>query len=366
VLAKSPTSAGKTLAFGIPLVDRIEADAPRPSALILAPTRELATQIVEDIRPIAHARALRVTAVYGGVGLVKQAQDAARSHILVATPGRLEDQLARGAFKLGAVRMLVLDEADRMLDMGFRPAVDRVVDLCPGARQTLFFSATLDGEAGRVARQYTRDAVVRERGPRSEEHTSELQSPCNLVCRLLLAWPAPSAPLSLHDALPISGCWSSTKPIACSTWASARPSTGSWTSARVHVRRCSSRRRSMARPGAWRGNTRATQWFASGGRDRKSTRLNSSHLVISYAVFCLLGPPRLPLFPYTTLFRSPDAGPRRSRSHARHGLPPGRRPGRGPLPGCTSDAVLLGDARWRGRARGAAIHARRSGSRAGA
>src|SRR4029077_17572061 len=90
VLAKSPTGSGKTLAFGIPIVDRIQADGPRPAALVLAPTRELATQIVEDIRPIAHARALRVTAVYGGVGLTRQAQAAARSHIVVATPGRLE------------------------------------------------------------------------------------------------------------------------------------------------------------------------------------------------------------------------------------------------------------------------------------
>ena len=175
VLAKSPTGSGKTLAFGIPLVERIQADARRPSALILAPTRELAAQIVEDIRPIAHARALRVTAVYGGVGLVKQAQDAARSHILVATPGRLEDQLARGAFKLGAIRILVLDEADRMLDMGFRPAVDRIVDLCPPTRQTLFFSATLDGEAGRVAQQYTRDAVVHERGPDARRASEDVE-----------------------------------------------------------------------------------------------------------------------------------------------------------------------------------------------
>ena len=98
---------------------------------MLAPTRELATQIVDDIRPIAHARALRVTAVYGGVGLVKQAKDAAMSHVLVATPGRLEDLLARGAFTLGNVRMLILDEADRMLDMGFRPAIDRIVAACP-------------------------------------------------------------------------------------------------------------------------------------------------------------------------------------------------------------------------------------------
>src|ERR1700722_4996292 len=110
VLAKSPTGSGKTLAFGIPLVDRTASDGPRPSALVLAPTRELATQIVDDLRAIAHSRALRVTAVYGGVGLVKQANDAARSQVLVATPGRLEDLLARKVFTLNAIQMLVLDE----------------------------------------------------------------------------------------------------------------------------------------------------------------------------------------------------------------------------------------------------------------
>ena len=165
VLTKSPTGSGKTLAFGIPVADRIQADGPRPAALVLAPTRELATQIVDEIRPVLHARALRVTAVYGGVGLVKQAGSAATSHVIVATPGRLEDLLARRAFNLDAIRILVLDEADRMLDMGFRPAVDRIVSACPRERQTLFFSATLDGEAGRVAHQYTRDAVTHEHGP---------------------------------------------------------------------------------------------------------------------------------------------------------------------------------------------------------
>jgi superfamily II DNA/RNA helicase len=175
VLAKSPTGSGKTLAFAIPLVDRIKAEGPRPSALVLAPTRELATQIVEDIRGIAHARALRVTAVYGGVGLVKQARDAARSQILVATPGRLEDLLARGVFGLDAIRVLVLDEADRMLDMGFRPAVDRIVALCPPSRQTLFFSATLDGEAGRVARRYTTDAAVHEHGPVARRASTDVE-----------------------------------------------------------------------------------------------------------------------------------------------------------------------------------------------
>lgn len=172
VLAKSPTGSGKTLAFGIPLVERIEAGDRRPAALVLAPTRELVSQIVDELRPIAHARALRISAVYGGVGLVKQAQDAARAHVLVATPGRLEDLLARRAFNLGAVRVLVLDEADRMLDMGFRPAVDRIVAQCPQARQTLFFSATLDGEAGRVARLYTSDPAVVEVGA-SERRASD-------------------------------------------------------------------------------------------------------------------------------------------------------------------------------------------------
>ena len=164
VLARSPTGSGKTLAFGIPVIDRTAAEARRPAALVLAPTRELATQIVDDLRPIAHARALKVAAVYGGVGLLKQATVAARAHIVVATPGRLEDQIQRGAFTLDHVRTLVIDEADRMLDMGFRPALDRIVELCPRNRQTLFFSATLHGEAGKAARRYTNDAIFHEHG----------------------------------------------------------------------------------------------------------------------------------------------------------------------------------------------------------
>ncbi len=175
VIAKSPTGSGKTLAFGVPLVERIHAEDPRPAGLVLAPTRELATQIVDDIRGIAYARALRVTAVYGGVGLVKQAKDAAASHVLVATPGRLEDLMARRAFTLDNIRMLILDEADRMLDMGFRPAIDRIVGACPRARQTLFFSATLDGEAGRIAQRYARDAVIRQHGPTARRAGGEIE-----------------------------------------------------------------------------------------------------------------------------------------------------------------------------------------------
>jgi superfamily II DNA/RNA helicase len=174
VLVKSPTGSGKTIAFAVPLVERLEAADPRPSALVLAPTRELAGQIVDAIRPLAHARALSVAAVYGGRGIERQSKLARRAHILVATPGRLEDLIERGAIKLDRVRILVLDEADRMLDMGFRPPVERIVGLMPRTRQTLFFSATLHGEVNRIAREYTVDPCRHEpthpRERRAEVH----------------------------------------------------------------------------------------------------------------------------------------------------------------------------------------------------
>src|SRR6185436_15371608 len=165
VLMKSPTGSGKTLALGIPLVDRIDASDARAAALVLAPTRELVSQIVEAIRPLAEARALSVASVYGGVGLEKQAKLARKAHIVVATPGRLEDLIARGHVRLDRVRVLALDEADRMLDMGFRPPVDRIVAQVPRDRQTFFLSATLEGEAGRIAAEYTRDARRHEHAP---------------------------------------------------------------------------------------------------------------------------------------------------------------------------------------------------------
>ena len=173
VLAKSPTGSGKTLAFAVPMVERLQAAERRPSALILAPTRELALQIVDDMTAIAQARALSVAAVYGGAGIQRQIQQARRAHILVATPGRLEDLLQRRAVSLEHVRILVLDEADRMLDMGFRPAVDRIVACTPASRQTLFFSATLEGAAGRIAAEYTRDAHRHEYVPPADPTRAE-------------------------------------------------------------------------------------------------------------------------------------------------------------------------------------------------
>ena len=178
VLVKSPTGSGKTLAFGLPIVDRLKAEGPRPAALVLAPTRELASQIVDELYGVAHARALSIAAVYGGTSIERQTRAARKAHILVATPGRLEDLIERGAFSLKKVRILVLDEADRMLDMGFRPPVDRIVRQTPADRQTLFFSATLHGEVARLADRYTHDA-------RRHEHKATVEQRNDVKHRFL-------------------------------------------------------------------------------------------------------------------------------------------------------------------------------------
>jgi ATP-dependent RNA helicase RhlE len=168
VLVKSPTGSGKTLAFGVPMADLVDPAGARPSALVLAPTRELASQIVDELAGPMRSQGLRITAVYGGVGIHDQAKRAGRSHVLVATPGRLLDLIERDAVALDAVELLVLDEADRMLDMGFKPVVDRIVRMTPRDRQTLLFSATLEGEVGRIAAAYTHDARRHEVAPAPE------------------------------------------------------------------------------------------------------------------------------------------------------------------------------------------------------
>jgi ATP-dependent RNA helicase RhlE len=158
VLARSQTGSGKTLAFAIPIVERTDPTAPGPSALVLVPTRELAIQVAGELTDIGRSKALRTAVVYGGVPLQEQGKRAGLAHVLVATPGRLEDLATRRLVRLDRIRTLVLDEADRLLDMGFQPQVDRIVRRVPSERQTMFFSATLDGAAGRLARAYTRDA----------------------------------------------------------------------------------------------------------------------------------------------------------------------------------------------------------------
>jgi superfamily II DNA/RNA helicase len=155
LLVRSPTGSGKTLAFALPIVERTEPGDGRPSALVLVPTRELAAQVTEEIEPLAKTRGLSVAPAYGGVPLRSQASRIKGAHILVATPGRLEDLAQRRLVDLSRVRTFVLDEADRMLDMGFQPQVDKLVRRLPRNRQTMFFSATLDGAVGELARKYT-------------------------------------------------------------------------------------------------------------------------------------------------------------------------------------------------------------------
>ena len=168
VLAKAPTGSGKTLAFGVPVVERTGADDGNPSALVLVPTRELASQVSDELRAVAKARGLKVEAVYGGAPLGAQAKRAKGSHILIATPGRLTDLVERRLVSLDRVRTLILDEADRMLDMGFKPQVERIMRKLPRDRQTMLFSATLDGEVGELARQFTTAASRYEAGAPQE------------------------------------------------------------------------------------------------------------------------------------------------------------------------------------------------------
>ncbi len=176
VLAKSPTGSGKTLAFAVPIVERTTPADARPSALVLVPTRELAAQVSAELESLVPAKGLKVAAVYGGVPLNAQAKRAKGAHVLVATPGRLQDLAERRLVDLSHVRILVLDEADRMLDMGFQPQVDRIVRRLPRNRQTMFFSATLDGPVGELARNYTNSpsrfeaALAEEQEPGEIEH----------------------------------------------------------------------------------------------------------------------------------------------------------------------------------------------------
>ncbi|MGZ6953381.1 MAG: DEAD/DEAH box helicase [Acidimicrobiia bacterium] len=156
VAGKAPTGSGKTIAFGAPLVERVQPARPRrPSALILAPTRELAAQICRELQPLAEMRGQRVFPVYGGVGYEPQKRALRKGvEILVGCPGRLEDLIGQRALVLDRVEIVVVDEADRMADMGFLPAVRRLLDQTSPDRQTLLFSATLDGDVAVLTRDY--------------------------------------------------------------------------------------------------------------------------------------------------------------------------------------------------------------------
>jgi superfamily II DNA/RNA helicase len=166
IAARAPTGSGKTLAFGIPLLLNVEGAKPRrPRGLVLAPTRELADQIKRDLEPIARAGGRSIIAVYGGVGYEPQKRALARGvDVLVACPGRLADLIQQGYLDLDEVEVVVIDEADRMSDMGFLPEVKRLLNRTRSDRQTLLFSATLDGDVGILTRNYQRDPALHEIG----------------------------------------------------------------------------------------------------------------------------------------------------------------------------------------------------------
>jgi ATP-dependent RNA helicase RhlE len=155
ILGKAPTGSGKTLAFALPIVELLAAGEPAPAALILTPTRELALQVTEELTLLGKPDGIRTAAAYGGAPFGLQVKRLRGAHVVVATPGRLSDLVERRLLSLEHIRILVLDEADRMLDMGFRPQVDRIVLRLPARRQTMLFSATLDGAVGTLAHAYT-------------------------------------------------------------------------------------------------------------------------------------------------------------------------------------------------------------------
>ena len=170
VIASAQTGTGKTAAFILPALQRLAAQGPRPPSkrrgvgvpgvLVLAPTRELAQQVATQSARYGQNVRLRTVCVFGGAPYPPQNREIERGvDVLVATPGRLMDHIERGRVDLSKLQVLVLDEADRMLDMGFSEDVDRICALAPAARQTVLFSATFDGAIGRLASRLTREAV---------------------------------------------------------------------------------------------------------------------------------------------------------------------------------------------------------------
>jgi ATP-dependent RNA helicase DbpA len=162
LIAQASTGSGKTLAFGLPLVHKLEAPRMNVQALVLCPTRELADQVTQEIRRLARAvENIKVVTLCGGVALRAQTQSLLHgAHVVVGTPGRILDHIERGALHLGAVQTLVLDEADRMLDMGFFDDIAKVVKQCGANRQTLLFSATYPEGIDRLAAQFLRKPVT--------------------------------------------------------------------------------------------------------------------------------------------------------------------------------------------------------------
>jgi ATP-dependent RNA helicase RhlE len=166
VLGRAPTGTGKTAAFMLPTLNRLSGKEGL-RALVICPTRELAIQVAESAKDYARDTELFVSVVYGGVPLDKEQRDLrAGIEVLVATPGRLIDHLERANIELGDVEVLILDEADRMLDMGFKPQIDQILRRVPKVRQTLFFSATMPNSVKSLAYEMLKDPVTVEAAPK--------------------------------------------------------------------------------------------------------------------------------------------------------------------------------------------------------
>ena len=173
VVGQAQTGTGKTAAFGIPLVERIDPSMLVVQALVLAPTRELASQISAEVGKIGRRRGVRVAAIYGGASMGAQLSDLKRgAQVVVGTPGRILDHLKRGTLSFESVSYLVLDEADRMLDMGFMPDVERILRRTPRNRQTALFSATVPTVVRIISRRHMRDAVTVQVKPEERTVTS--------------------------------------------------------------------------------------------------------------------------------------------------------------------------------------------------
>ena len=174
IIGASQTGTGKTAAFGLPLLSILKTHKPvGPRVLILEPTRELAAQVETAFRDYSRFSNILTTVVYGGVGYGQQLKELkAGTDVLVATPGRLIDHLEQGNVKLDKIEHLVLDEADRMLDMGFMPDVRKIIDLCPRQRQTLLFSATMPPEIARLTEWALREPERIEIGRQSTPATT--------------------------------------------------------------------------------------------------------------------------------------------------------------------------------------------------
>src|SRR3989338_2080734 len=159
VIGESATGSGKTLAFGCGIVERVISGRGL-QALILTPTRELAEQVKESLRQLSYQKHINIITVYGGVSINPQIHGLRMAEVAVATPGRLLDHLQRRTISLSRIKLLVLDEADRMLDMGFMEDVEKIIHSCPTERQTLFFSATISPYIKNLANRYMKKPIM--------------------------------------------------------------------------------------------------------------------------------------------------------------------------------------------------------------